>query len=176
MAETTKIYLDACCYIDMIQGDYSGKDSPGREDHCWFCRQALAAAKARKIQLYGSSLLMVECTYIKGAKDRKIADELIKDSFNSIFMSGHIMVPVMPTGKIITLARDLTWEHGLSAKPFDSLHLATAFAMKCSLFVTRDDKLLNNAAQIKDVLKFETCSGDGAMEWLPSEYRAKGLF
>ena len=45
---------------------------------------------------------------------------------------------VEPTISIIECARSLTWDHDITTKPFDSLHIATALEFHCSEFITTD--------------------------------------
>jgi hypothetical protein len=119
-----KIYLDACCYIDIVQGPNKNNPNPEREEHLECCKRFLEAAVDGKITLYGSLLLAVECTHIVIDGQRSI-DPKVKDSFDQIFKSGKCVIPVQPDPRIIKLAQLIAWEHEIFLKAMDALHLAT---------------------------------------------------
>jgi len=96
MNDKVKIYLDACCYIDLVQ-QRSGYPLASNEfnDHAWYCRRFLDAAIGNDIEVYGSTLLVTECTAIHkmngGTKDRILTDQ-VKSSFRSILLAGKPVI------------------------------------------------------------------------------------
>lgn len=176
MAIISKIYMDACCYIDIVQGVQKEPKGSQLADHCWVCEQFLDAALKGRIQLFGSFLMVVECTHVKKENLRKDATDQVKAAFNNIFISGKIMTPIQPTPKIINYAREITWTHGLYLDGMDAIHLATAKLHDCGLFITRDRKILGLSDDIKLKFGIDVCQGQEAISWLPAEYRNKGLF
>lgn len=145
MTEKTKVYLDTCCFIDLASHQLNMPIVDKRESHIFICQQLIRASQNQDINVYTSSLTSVECRSINdrtSTPPKKIITPELKDLFNRILMSGKSGVyPVMPTPKIIELSKDLAWKYEITTKPFDSLHIATALAMKCTHFITTDEKI-----------------------------------
>ncbi len=168
--KSDKIYLDSCAYIELIKSKTAHAVDPDRLDHVWYCRQFLDAAAEGKVRVLGSALLVSECTHIKDATNRKIFTDDVKKAFNAVFMSGKVVLPILPTPQIIEYSRDLLWEHNLDLKPMDSLHIATAAIYKCVVFITTDNRILNHADDIFGVTKMKVCQGHEAHQWLPKQF------
>ena len=79
------------------------------------------------------------------------------------------VIPVQPSIFIVERARDLNWVHGLTTKPMDTIHLASALEMGCSEFITTDKGIHSQA----DKLKSQGLSViyAAATTLLPSKYR-----
>gem|GEM_PF-4338707 len=125
--------------------------------------------------VYTLTVTAVECVKltddtVPGGPTRD--DDTVRDLFKKMLMSGRSgVIPVMPTPVITELARDLRWRHGITCKPMDRLHIATAMAMKSSHFFTTDDKLgQQNVAKI-NALGLAVCRANSVSEMLPDRYR-----
>src|SRR5438046_6202084 len=102
---TGKIYLEACHLIDMAE--YEGRPSTkdDRELDVWFCKQALAAARAGKIQVFTSMLSVAECTSI--ASDLPSPPAEVKRFLDMLLMSGKSEITIVQLRQIIAVrARD----------------------------------------------------------------------
>ena len=104
--------------------------------------------------------------------DKPIVEEdAVKPLFRGMLTSGKSgVMPVIPTPKIPEAARDLRWAHGITCKPMDALHLATAIEMKCSHFLTSDGLGAENVAKLA-ALGLTVCRADSAARLLPTQYR-----
>jgi|GEM_PF-2435871 len=175
MNDKVKIYLDACCYIDLVQ-QRSGYPLASNEfnDHAWYCRRFLDAAIGNDIEVYGSTLLVTECTAIHkmngGTKDRILTDQ-VKSSFRSILLAGKPVIPVQPTPKIIDRARDLTWVDGFCIGSMDAIHVATAIIHNCDIFITTDYKLISKLVSLPITMG----SADKFKSYLPDKYKQDQL-
>lgn len=168
-------YMDSCCFIDMAKKAIQVPMDADREPHIFFCRKFIEAARAKHLAIYTSTITAVEC--VKLTDDTKLGgptreDESIKELFKKMLMSGRSgVMPVMPTPVITELARDLRWNHGITCKPMDRLHLATALAMKCSHFFTTDDKLGQQNVSKIAALGLAICRSNAVVDLLPDQYR-----
>lgn len=167
-----KIYLDACCYIDLAQED-AGYQPDGSKDHVWYCRQFLDAAKQKDVEVYGSILLITECTYVRDGRN-KVLNEEVKNLFRAMLLSGKTVTPIQPTPTIAERARDLSWSDEFSFGSMDSVHLATALIHKCNLFITRDKKIIDNKDKLK-TLSISVGHADTFKSWLPDKYKQQTL-
>lgn len=176
MSSEPRVYIDACCFIDMVCHDLSIGLRSGRWSHVHYCRKFLEAARDKEAQAFSSTLTVAECTHIKDESDQKdvkavLTDE-VKRLFEGMLMSGKSgVMPVQPIPKIIALARDLRWKHGATFKPMDSLHIATAITMKCDYFLTTDGKLKPENVEIAKRFNLAVCTADKIAHLLPSRYR-----
>lgn len=62
-------------------------------------------------------------------------------------MSGQYVKLVQLTPFIATDARDLRWNHGLSLRGADAIHVASALDRKCEEFITTDGQAKKMAAK-----------------------------
>ena len=175
MASEPKIYLDACCFIDLAKQSKAIALTPEKTDGAWFSARLLEASRDSKIKIYTSGFTQVECIGVKEkdeANSPMIFDAEVRRLFESILSSGKSgVIPVEPGYFITKAARDLYWDHGVFCKPPDRLHLATAISVGCSEFLTVDGRI--NQTQRKLVLKNFGLSVISPRETkvLPSEYR-----
>lgn len=124
--DNVKIYLDACCYIDLVQHQNNFPIEKGRDNHIWYCHKFLDAARAKDIEVYGSTLLVTECTAIRDENRKKIINDEVKSSFKAILLSGNPVIPVQPMPRIMDIARSFSWDHALNLGALDAIHVATA--------------------------------------------------
>lgn len=169
------IYMDACCFIDLAKTALSVHTSPKREPHIFYCRKFLDAARAKDLNVYTSTASVVECVFIidESAPGKPVVEEdAARALFRGMLMSGKSgVMPVMPTPRITEAARDLRWVHGISCKPMDRLHLATAIEMKCGHFFTTDGRLGADNIKKLEGLGLAVCSADSVVNLLPNKYR-----
>jgi len=64
--------------------------------------------------------------------------EEVKRLFNSILVSGKVVLLTQMTQTIAERARDLHWDHGINLGGADAIHVATALTVGCSEFLTFD--------------------------------------
>lgn len=168
-------YMDSCCFIDLAKTAVRVQTSSDREPHIFYCRKFIEAARARHLRVYTSTMTAVECVKLTddtapGGPTRD--DDTVKELFKKMLMSGRSgVMPVMPNPVITELARDLSWNHGITCKPMDRLHLATALTMKCSHFFTTDDKLGQQNVSKINALGLAICRADAASDLLPGQYK-----
>ena len=168
------IYMDACCFIDLAKSALSVYTKPDREPHIFYSRKFLDAARANQILVYASTITIVECVVVKDETKPGqpiVEEDAVKPLFRGMLMSGRSgVMPVIPTPKISEAARDLRWTHGITCKPMDALHLATAIEMKCTHFITTDNLGAENIKKLSS-FRLAVCPADQASHLLPSQYR-----
>lgn len=148
-----------------------------REPHIFYCRKFLEAARNKEVSIFTSTLAVVECTHVKdrskpSGKQAVMTDE-VKHLFRGMLLSARSgIMPVQPTPTIMESARDLKWDHGSTLRPMDAIHVATAFAMRCTHFVTTDAL---ESADILNALGLAICKADDIAHLLPDRYRQLAL-
>ena len=143
MNDKPRIYMDACCFIDMAK--QAARILPsGRGNEVWFLRNLLEAAKDKEIQVYTSVLSVVECTHADGNVNAGV-----RDTFTRLLMSGQYVTLVQPTPFVAADGRDLRWKHGIMLHGADYLHVASAISVQCAEFLTTDGRITKNAGKIK---------------------------
>lgn len=173
-SSTPVVYMDACCFIDMAKFAMKIPTKVDRDSHIYFCRKFLDAARAKDATVYTSTISLVECVKLTDESSpggTLIEDDRVKTLFKGMLMSGKSGVtPAMPTPAITDRARDLRWNHAITCKPMDAMHLATAMAMKCTHFLTTDGRLgAANVARIA-ALGLVVCTADSIAALLPTAY------
>ncbi|MES2960035.1 MAG: type II toxin-antitoxin system VapC family toxin [Pseudomonadota bacterium] len=168
------VYFDACCFIDLAMTKLSIPTLSEREKHIYFCRKLLEAARAREVTVYTSTVTMAECVKLEDTSkpngQQVVSDERVQKLFKGMLQSGVGVIPVAATPTITEAARNLRWKHGITVKPMDAIHIATALAMKCTHFVTTDDKLgVENVKRIAE-LGLTVCRADMLSPLVPSKY------
>jgi predicted nucleic acid-binding protein len=176
MNSEPRVYLDACCFIDMVAHDLSVGVRQDRASHVYYCRKFLEAARGKEAHVFTSTLTVAECLGIKDESDAKnhksvLTDE-VKRLFEGMLLSAKSgVMPVQPTPRIVKSARDLRWAHAATFKPMDSLHIATAIDMKCGYFLTTDSRLKSENIAIAKALGLVVCTADSIASLLPSKYQ-----
>lgn len=169
------VYMDSCCFIDLAKSILKIPSTDARAAHVHYCRLFLDAARARHVTVYTSTIAVVECVKVtdesvSGGPTRE--DEEIKVLFKGMLMSSRSGVtPVMPNPSITDFARDLRWNHSITCKPLDRLHLATALRMKATHFLTTDQKLGDANISKLTSLGLNVTPADSAAHLLPDEYK-----
>lgn len=120
MADKPAIYLDTCCFIDMVKGAIGQVLPTDRSDDVWFLKQLTQACRDGEIDVYTSVISIAECTHAGGDMSAKV-----RTTFKSLLMSGQYVKLVQPTPFIATDARDLRWRHGVSLRGRNARSLRT---------------------------------------------------
>lgn len=136
------IYLDACCFIDMVKEAVGQILATDRSNDVWFLKQIAQACRDGELDVYTSVISIAECTHAEGDITPKV-----KSTFESLLMSGQYVKLVQPTPFIATDARDLRWRHGISLRGADAIHIASALDRECEEFITTDGQAKKMAAK-----------------------------
>lgn len=135
MPDKRKVYLDSCCFIDMVKEAVGQTLASDRANDVWYLKQLAQACRDGEITIYTSTIAIAECTHAGGDVSPKV-----RASFQSLLMSGQYVELVQPTPFIAVDARDLRWKHGLSFGGADAIHVASALDRKCEEFITTDQR------------------------------------
>src|SRR5579862_6911494 len=147
MADVQRVYIDSCCFIDMVKTKVGHKLVSDREQDVWFLKRLLEANRDGEVQCFTSILTIAECSHDGEAK----ISDAVKSEFNRLLMSGQYVRLVQITPFIATDARDLRWNHGIKVRGADAIHVASAVAMKCEEILSCNAKLAR-LTQIKGAL------------------------
>jgi predicted nucleic acid-binding protein len=137
MSDVSKAYIDACCFIDMVKTKVGKTLVEDREHDVWHLKRLLEAHRDKEIEIYTSTLTIAECSH---AGDKDISPT-VKSEFDRMLMSGQYVRLVQMTPFIAVDARNLRWVHGMAIRGADSIHVASALAMKCDEFLSSDGRL-----------------------------------
>jgi hypothetical protein len=167
----SRIYIEACPLIDMAEYETTNvKDE--RANDVWFCKQALAAARAGKISLFTSMLSVAECTTIKDGLPSPLDD--VRIFYDMLLTSGKSGMAIVSLRQAIAVrARSLRWLSGINLKGADTVHVATAIEMKCDELWTRDGRIWKAREKIKQF--GVTVLRPHETKILPDEYRQTQL-
>jgi predicted nucleic acid-binding protein len=113
--------------------------STERQRDVWHCRQLLLAARDGHLTVYTSTLTIAECQH--SGDGTGTAPKEARDLYHRFLMSGQFVVLVQLTPFVAASARDLRWNHGISLRGADAVHLASALDRRCVEFMTSDEKL-----------------------------------
>jgi len=141
MPDKRGIYLDSCCFIDMVKENVGQALETDRVKDVWYLKQLTQACRDGEIETFTSVLTIAECTHA--------GDDIsqgVKDRFNDLLMSGQYVRLIQPTPFIAMDARDLRWKHSVSVGGADGLHIASALDLKCEEFVTTDTRMKKASA------------------------------
>jgi predicted nucleic acid-binding protein len=179
MSNEIRVYFDACCFIDMAQVQFKLGLEKGRDDHAFFCKKFIDAARVREVVVITSMLTLAECICLKDFSKnvtdpaRKLVTDEVKRLFEVMILSGRSgVLPYQQTPATTRKARDLVFDNVLKKKiqAMDRLHIAAALISKCKYFVTTDKDIIEN----KDVLNelgLTVCTADSIKGILPDKYR-----
>ena len=138
MATKPRVYMDACCFIDMMKQEVGSLEA-GREDDVWYGRKLLEANRAREINVYTSVLSMAEAVAPEKGQ-AKVPDD-VKNLLRRILSSGQFVMLIQTTPAIGERARDLRWKEELVLKGADALHVASALELGCDEFITTNGQV-----------------------------------
>lgn len=134
MTSNIRVYMDACCFIDLAKGNIA-KQTKDREHDIWHVEKLLRAAEAREITVFSSILSVAECSHAEGT-----CDDNIKELFDSILTSGKVVTLAQCSFFTARKARSLLWDHGIKLKGADAIHIASALETGCVEFLTTDQR------------------------------------
>lgn len=138
MADLRRIYVDSCCFIDLVKTDIGKLLSDDRQHDVWFLKRLLEAHRDGEIFVFTSVLTIAECRH---AGDDDVSDQ-VKSAFNRLLMSGQYVRLAQLTPFTAQDARDLRWVHGITGlRGPDSIHVASALEMKCEEFLSSNGRL-----------------------------------
>jgi hypothetical protein len=130
---TKKIYLDACCFVELALDAKSKKLHDGGK-FIWHLKTALRAGRDKKLTVITSLFTVAECTSAHGD-----VDEETQRLFRGILTSGSGGITPWQTDIFVyERARDLRWKYGINLRPADSIHVASAIDSQCDEFWTWD--------------------------------------
>ena len=168
MADIRRIYVDSCCFIEMVKVEIGNRIESDREKDVWHLKRLLEAVRDKELAAYTSTLTIAECQHVG---DGKVTDA-VKSQFSRLLMSGQYVNLVQVTPFIAQDARDLRWARGISLKGADGLHVASALALKCEEFISCDKRFarIQNAQKLllKDGMRIATGKDT---QCLPDKYR-----
>jgi predicted nucleic acid-binding protein len=142
MPDKRGVYLDSCCFIDMVKEAVGQHLENERATDVWFLKQLTQACRDGELDAFTSVLTIAECT---SAGDDVSAE--VKGRFNDLLMSGQYVKLIQPTPFIASDARDLRWKQNIIVKGADGLHIASALELKCEEFLTTDGNMKKTAAK-----------------------------
>jgi predicted nucleic acid-binding protein len=144
MADPQRVYVDSCCFIDLVKIRLGQGLDIEKEADVWFLKRLLEAHRDGEILVFTSVLSIAECRHV-GASE--VSAE-VKLHFDRLLTSGQYVRLVMMTPFIAQDARDLLWNHGIEGlRGADSIHVASALDRKCEEFLSCDKKLERAAMQ-----------------------------
>lgn len=168
MADLRRVYIDSCGFIDMVKVDVGKSIDLDRQKDVWHLKKLLEAARDKHVEVYTSAFTLAECVHVG---DVDITDE-VKQSFNSLLLSGQYVKLVQISPFIGEDARSLRWKHSILLKPADAVHVATALERKCEEFLTTNGRLarLSQVGKGLEKLGLRVCAGRDT-SCLPDSYR-----
>jgi PIN domain len=168
MTDGRKIYIDACCFIDMVKTQIGKVLIEDREHDVWHLKRLLEAHRDKEIEIYTSTLTIAECSH---GGDGDISPT-VKSEFTRLLMSGQYVRLVQLTPFIAVDARDLRWVHGIALRGADSIHIASALDRRCEEFLSSNGRLnrLNLFSSTLGKLGLQVRNGRET-QCLPHRYR-----
>ncbi len=172
MPEKRRVYLDSCCFIEMVKHEVGKRIETSRQADVWFLKKILEAARDGEVDTFTSTLSIAECSH-GGEGD---VSEPVKSHFDRLLMSGQYVTLVQATPFIGQDARDLRWKKGIALKGPDALHVASAMAMKCEELLTCNGRLERLRQRVGNTpLEGMTICQAQDTNCLPAKYRQLGL-
>src|SRR4051812_11048096 len=85
MADLARVYIDSCCFIDMVKVSIGTALVADREKNVWYLKRLLEANRDREVEIFTSAITIAECTH---AGEEKIKDS-VKSQFARLLTSGQ---------------------------------------------------------------------------------------
>lgn len=144
MSDSPKLYLDSCCFIDLVKfrrGMNLSLDDDtrkSRENDCWYLRKICDAARDGALTVVTSMLTVAECTHVGEAAP---PSEETQNMFIDFLTSGMVAQLVEPDIFVAECARALRWTYDIRLGGADAIHMATAQIEGCAEFLTMDETI-----------------------------------
>ena len=137
MADTQRVYIDTCCFIDLVKVEIGQAVETNKEQDARHIKKLFEANRDGEVEIFTSTLTIAECSH---AGEEAVSDT-VKSQFTRLLMSGQYVRLVQMTPFIAEDARDLRWKHGIALKGADSIHVASALDRKCSEMLTGNGRI-----------------------------------
>lgn len=173
MTDKSSVYLDACCFIDVVKFDVNAPLADGKANEVWYIKKFLQAHRDREIDVYTSTLTIAEATntgIVPVPPD-------VQRSFDALLTSGQYVTLVQTTPFVCMDARNLRWNDGINLKGADSVHLASAIERGCDEFISFDGRVGRiEAHSSKLTAKGIAIRTPSATAALPGKYLQESIF
>lgn len=97
--DSRKIYIDSCCFIDMVKTQVGKVLTKEKEHDVWHLKRLLEAHRDKELEIYTSTLTIAECSH---GGDGDISPT-VKSEFTRLLMSGQYVRLVQLTPFIADL-------------------------------------------------------------------------
>jgi hypothetical protein len=170
MANKPTIYLDACCFIDVVKHSV-GILPADRNDDVWHIKKLLEAHRDEHVRVMTSMLTLAECLGTEaGQKD---VPEEVQTEFRLLLSNGQYLQLAQITPKTVRECQNLRWEKKIVLKGADGVHIATALEGGAVEFISTDERLSKPKMQaaaraLGSAVKFIRASETA---YLPDQYR-----
>lgn len=167
---TPKIYIDACCIIEMLKKRRGLvlSHTPSEVD---MIERILRAAREDELELHTSIITVAEVVHLGQAPPPSD----LKPYVERLLLSGRDGIrATAPSPQIILLARDLATEENISGGAADRIHVATAMTVGVEEFLTLDGRLARKMANSN--LRGLRMVSPSETSLLPDRYRHNDLF
>jgi predicted nucleic acid-binding protein len=138
MATRPRIYIDSCCFIDLVKHEVGNLPDTANADF-WYTKRLLEAHRNEDVEVVTSVLSVGECVAVEKGQATVPTD--VQDHFRRLLMSGQYLNLRQTTPRTGMIAQELRWKHGLVFGGPDALHFATAIEAKAVEFITNDARL-----------------------------------
>jgi predicted nucleic acid-binding protein len=136
MSDQVAVYLDACCFIDVVKSDATTHLSQDAENEVWYLKRLMQAHRDREITLYTSTLSIAEAVHVGDTP----VPEQVQNGFEALLTSGQYVHLIQTTPFICMDARNLRWIDQITLRGADSVHMASAIDRGCTEFLTMDGR------------------------------------
>ena len=136
MIDQVGVYLDACCFIEVVKAEKTNSPGQSASNEVWYLKRLMQAHRDRELTLYTSAITIAEAVHI----GKTPVPQDVQNRFEALLTSGQYVHLVQTTPFICEDARNLRWIDQVALRGADSLHLASAINRNCSEFVTMDSR------------------------------------
>ncbi len=173
MADTRRVYIDTCCFIDLVKVEIGAGVDPERENDAWHVKKLMEAHRDGEVLLFTSTLTIAECRHAGESPP----SDAVKSQFARVLTSGQYVRLVQMTPFIAQDARDLSWTHSINLAGADSVHVASAIEMKCEELLTSNGRMGRVGKHADTLLRLGlVCRQGRDTQCLPQKYRQQDAF
>lgn len=170
MASRPRIYIDSCCFIDLVKHELANLPDTATADF-WYTKRLLEAHRNKDVEVVTSILAVAECVGVE--KGQQTVPDDVQRRFRQLLTSGQYLNLRQTTPRTGQIAQELRWKHGLVFGGPDAIHFATAIEAGVVEFMTTDGRIRSGKVAaalpvLGKVLKVMTPSSTGH---LPDKYR-----